>query len=163
MKMPSSSVKGMAKAMMAAYKWDTKFIQTCKMTREFAYPPRKQFMSFKKCMYFTAKAMAADRDFGLGYMTMGPSNYTRLGSDMYKVMMAKGGMEMSCAMRGSFVPRYNRSANAMVKKCAYDATMMFKWLKTSAMKCMAKNWLEVFYDVSKATSFAEKMDRSCDI
>merc|ERR1711976_86017 len=40
---------------------------------------------------------------------------------------------------------------------------MFYNVKNSIRQCYRENWMNMFMDMSKATAYAEKMERTCDV
>jgi len=153
-------VANMTRFWKRGYRWTSGWSAVCFRK---PLPTKKMFTNFNMCAHDLNSMMAVDRDFGLNYMTWRRSNWTRLSSDMYKLMMYQGGAMEACNLNAKRQPVYGRRERAMVKACAGDATQMFRYLKLTARSCRRENWMNVFMRMSRATSAAERMNRSCNI
>lgn len=140
-----------------AYMWESNGMNIC--IRK-SYPAPSQYSNWNMCVRSGAEYLAADRDFGLGYMTMQKSNWKRLGGDLYKMLVYSAQMETNCNLNQRYEPRYN-ATDAQVKQCVTDTAYMFYWAKQSVLQMSQNDWMNVFLDMSRATASAEKMDTSC--
>jgi len=151
-------VNNMDRYMKSIYSWESTGLRICVNK---GYPSTRMYSNWNNCVRSTALVLAADRDFGIGYMTMQRSNWRRLGADLYKMLVYSGVMEESCNLNQMYEPKYSVSQKAL-KKCVVDTAYTMYWLKQSALSLNRMDWMNVFLDMSRATMYVEKSDVSCN-
>jgi len=100
------NVQGMSSYMNRIYDWESNVDNIC--IRK-PYPAKSTYTNWNKCLNSAADYMAADRQFGQGYMTRARSNWTSLSTDLTRMQMDSFSLQTNCNRNRNYIPYYRVS------------------------------------------------------